>query len=218
MTSVPSAAASPASGAAGASAGLSGLNQADFIRLLTAQLQNQDPTSPTKPQDLANEFAQLSTVSGINALKQEVTKIGAGAGAAQIGQAAILIGKTVAIAGNPLAVANANGQVIGGFSLAAPASSATLTITDPQNGTVVNTQKLTNLPSGMNDFTWTGAAANHVYSYSVSASSGSSSVATTTYTNTQVRNIDLTGGTPTLSLAGAAQPADLTQIVSILGG
>ncbi|GHD98124.1 hypothetical protein U879_11750 [Defluviimonas sp. 20V17] len=218
MTSVPSTAASPGTASAGASAGLSGLNQADFIRLLTAQLQHQDPTSPTKPQDLANEFAQLSTVSGINALTQEVSKIGAGAGAAEIGQAANLIGKTVAIAGNPLAVANANGRVIAGFSLAGPASSATVTITDPQSGKVVYSQQLSNLPSGMNDFSWTGGAAGHVYSYKVSASSGSSNVAATTYTNTQVRNIDLTGGTPTLSLAGAAQPADLTQIVSILGG
>lgn len=200
------------------SAGLSGLNQADFIKLLTAQLQNQDPTAPTKPQDLANEFAELSTVSGINALNQKVSTIGAGAGAAEIGQAATLIGKTVAVTGSPLAVADPNGLVTGGFSLAAPASTGTVSIVDPQSGAVVKTIAMRDLPAGMNSFAWTGGTSGHVYSYSVSASSGTSSVAATTYTNATVRAIDLTGGTPTLSLAGAAQPVDLSQIVSILGG
>ena len=218
MTSVTPAAATSGSAAASGSAGLSGLNQADFIRLLTAQLQNQDPTSPTKPQDLANEFAELSTVSGINSLNQEVSTIGAGAGAAEIGQAANLIGKTVAISGNPLAVANSDGTVTGGFSLASPANSATVSILDPQSGKVIHTIQLANLPSGMSDFSWTGGTAGDAYSYQVTAAAGGSSVAATTYTNSQVRNIDLTGGTPTLSLAGAAQPVALSQIVSILGG
>lgn len=200
------------------SAGLSGLNQADFIKLLTAQLRNQDPTAPTKPQDLANEFAELSTVSGINALNQEVSTIGAGAGAAEIGQAATLIGKTVAVTGSPLAVADQNGLVTGGFSLAGTASTGTVSIMDPQSGTVVKTIALSDLPAGMNSFSWAGATAGHAYTYAVTAHAGTSSVAATTYTNARVRSIDLTGGTPTLSLAGAAQPVDLSQIVSILGG
>lgn len=218
MTAAPVTATTAAPAAGSASAGLSGLNQADFIKLLTAQLQNQDPTSPTKPQDLANEFAQLSTVSGINALNQQVSTIGAGAGAAEIGQAANLIGKTVAVAGSPLAVADSNGAVSGGFSLATTATAGTVSITDPRTGKVVHTISLHDLPAGMNSFSWTGGSAGHVYSYAVNATSGSTSVATTTYTNAPVRNIDLTGGTPTLSLAGASQPVNLSQIVSILGG
>jgi len=207
-----------AAGSVSASSGLSSLNQADFIKLLTAQLQNQDPTSPTKPQDLANEFAQLSTVSGINSLNQQVQSISAGAGAGEIGQAANLIGKTVAVSGDPAIVADSNGTLSGGFSLSSQAASATVSITDPASGKVVHTITMANLPSGMNDFAWSGGTAGHTYTYAVSATSGARSVASTTYLNARVSNVNLTGGTPTLTLAGASQPVDLSQIVSIFGG
>jgi len=202
----------------GGSAGLNGLTQADFIKLLTAQLQNQDPTSPTKPQDLANEFAQLSTVSGINSLDQKVAQIQAGAGAAQIGQAATLIGKTVAVDGGSSATADANGNVLGAFSLASGATDAKISIVDPATGNIVHQVSMTGLPSGMNDFSWNGGTPGHVYDYAVSATSGASAVAATTYTSGAVKNVNLSSGTPTLSLAGAVQPVDLSQIASIIGG
>ncbi|MEX1663288.1 flagellar hook capping FlgD N-terminal domain-containing protein [uncultured Thioclava sp.] len=204
------------SGADGA--GLSGLTQADFIKLLTAQMQNQDPTSPTKPQDLANEFAQLSTVSGINALNAKVDSLGAIAGAAELGQASNLIGKTVAVAGGSSAVANADGTVTGGFSLSGPASTVKVQITDPASGKVMHTLTLHDLPAGLSNFSWTGGSAGYAYAYDVAATSGSSEVAATTYHNATVRTVNLSGGAPTLSLAGATQPVDLSQIVSVLGG
>lgn len=202
----------------GGSSGLNGLTQADFIKLLTAQLQNQDPTSPTNPQDLANEFAELSTVSGINSLNQEVTQIGAGAGAAQIGQAATLIGKTVAVDGGSSVAADTSGNVTGAFSLPSSATNANVSIVDPTTGQVVHHIVLTNLSAGINDFSWNGGTAGKSYDYSVSAASGETSVAATTYTNGTVANVNLANGTPTLSLAGAAQPVDMSQIASIIGG
>ena len=219
MTSISAAtASSPASASASDEAGLSSLNQADFIKLLTAQLQNQDPTSPTKPQDLANEFAQLSTVSGINALNSKVDALSANAGAAQLGQASELIGKTVAVAGGASAVADANGRVTGGFSLSSAADTVQVRITDPASGKLVHKLVLHDLPAGLTHFSWTGGSAGYAYGYDVSAASGQSEVAATTYHNATVRTVNLSGGTPTLSLAGTTQPVDLSQIVSVIGG
>lgn len=200
------------------SGGMSSLTQADFIKLITAQLQNQNPTQPTNPQNLESEFASLSTVSGINSLNQEVSQIGAGAGAAQIGQAANLIGKTVAVSGGSSVTAGANGTVVGAFSLASGASGATVSIVDPTTGATVHRISLSTLQAGMNNFSWAGGTAGHAYAYSVQANEGTSPVAATTYTNAAVENVNLTNGTTTLSLAGGSQPVDLSQVTSIIGG
>lgn len=218
VSSLTSAASAGSASASSGGAGLSGLNQADFIKLLTAQLQNQDPTSPTKPQDLANEFAQLSTVSGITTLNDKVSALSTNAGAAELGQAANLIGKTVAVIGGSGVMADAAGHVSGSFSLASFATNVKISISDPVTGKVVHTIQMNALSAGLNDFSWSGAAAGHAYSYSVNASSGSTVVGATTYTNAAVASVNLSDGTPTLSLAGASEPVALSQIVSVFGG
>ena len=41
------------------------LGQSDFLKLMTTQLQNQDPFSPMENGDFIAQMAQLSTVTGI---------------------------------------------------------------------------------------------------------------------------------------------------------
>jgi flagellar basal-body rod modification protein FlgD len=48
--------------------GVGTLNQADFLKILTAQLQNQDPTEPTDNAQFVSQMAQFSTVNGIEQL------------------------------------------------------------------------------------------------------------------------------------------------------
>ena len=200
------------------SGGFNGLTQADFIKLLTAQLQNQNPTSPTNPQDLANEFAELSTVSGINALNQKVTSIQSGAGAAQIGQAATLIGKTVAVSGGNTITADSSGKVTGAFKLSSSATGAVVSVIDPATGKTVHRIDMSNLPSGLNSFQWSGGAPNTSYHFQVSALSGSNPVSATTYSSGAISSVNLTSGTPTLSMTGASGPVDLSQVAGIIGG
>jgi flagellar basal-body rod modification protein FlgD len=45
--------------------GYSGLGQADFLRLLTTQLQTQDPTDPVDNKEMLAQMAQFSSVQGI---------------------------------------------------------------------------------------------------------------------------------------------------------
>jgi flagellar basal-body rod modification protein FlgD len=56
------------------------LTEKDFLSLLTAQLKNQDPTSPVDNAQMAAQLAQFSTVSGItdmnttlNGISQQLT-------------------------------------------------------------------------------------------------------------------------------------------------
>ena len=59
-----SAAAIPAAPPAAAKAPKATLDQGDFLRLLTAQLQNQDPTKPVDNFQYVQQMATFSQVSG----------------------------------------------------------------------------------------------------------------------------------------------------------
>lgn len=68
------------------------LSQGQFLRLLTAQLQNQDPLNPVSSSDFTSQLAQLSTVSGVQQLNgtlQQLLQL------QQLSQGAALVGKTV---------------------------------------------------------------------------------------------------------------------------
>jgi flagellar basal-body rod modification protein FlgD len=88
----PSASTLAAAAASSASGGSQTLTQANFIQLLTAQMQNQDPTNPTSPTDYMAQLAQFSTLQGINQLNQNFTSLIA---MQSLSQSVGLIGKTV---------------------------------------------------------------------------------------------------------------------------
>ena len=209
---------SPSSQSSSASIGsASGLTQADFIKLIVAQMQNQDPTQPMNPQNLATEFSNMATVNGIDTLDSKVSQIQAGAAAAQMAQAAGLVGKTVAVSGDGI-ITNGSGSTTGAFSLSATAASAVISITDPTTGNVVGHVTLSNLPSGLNDFSWSGGAANKAYRYQVAATDAAgNAVQATTYASGVVNAVNLSGSAPTISLSGQTAPIALSKVESIIG-
>jgi flagellar basal-body rod modification protein FlgD len=191
------------------------ISQTDFLKLLTAQLQYQSPTNPADPTQLASEFAAISTVQGINSLNSKVAGITTSTGAAQMAQAASLVGKKVAVTGDVLTT-NANGSAQGAFVLAAPAASTNVTVLN-QNGTLAGTMSLGPLPAGQNQFTWTGGAAGSKYLYDVTATSASSgAVSVTPYTVYTVNGVNLSGSTPTLNVAGSASTVPVSSIQTVL--
>jgi flagellar basal-body rod modification protein FlgD len=62
-----------------------GMGQDQFLKLLVAQMTNQDPLSPMDQEQMLAQLAQFSTVEGINSMKDTQTRI----------QASGLLGKTV---------------------------------------------------------------------------------------------------------------------------
>ncbi|WP_298284681.1 flagellar hook assembly protein FlgD [Acidocella sp.] len=191
------------------------ISQTDFLKLLTAQLQYQSPTNPADPTQLASEFAAISTVQGINSLNSKVAAISTSTGAAQMAQAASLVGKKVAVTGDVLTT-NAAGSAQGAFVLAAPASSTTVTVLN-QNGSLAGTLSLGALPAGQNQFTWTGGTAGSKYLYDVTANSASSgAVSVTPYSVYTVNGVNLSGSAPTLNVAGTASTVPVSSIQTVL--
>jgi len=70
VTSTPSAygaaAANAAAPAKGTGRGFDTLGQADFLKLLTVQLQQQDPFEPVDNKEMLAQMAQFSSLGGIN--------------------------------------------------------------------------------------------------------------------------------------------------------
>ena len=75
------------------------LGQADFISLLVAQMNNQDPTKPLDPSQFMNQLAQFSTVNGIQELKASFDSLAGRLSSEQSLQAASLVGRNVLVPG-----------------------------------------------------------------------------------------------------------------------
>jgi flagellar basal-body rod modification protein FlgD len=198
------------------SGGVSSLTQADFLQLLTAQLKYQTPANPADPTQLAQEFAAISTVDGINQLNSSLSAIQSSSTASQIGQAASLVGKQVAVSGDTL-TPNASGKAEGAFDLANSAQNVSISILNP-NGTSAGTVDLGALSPGQQSFSWGSGTAGTQYTYQVNAvNSSGAAVTATPYTVYTVEGVNVSGTTPTLNVAGAAAALPVSDIQTVLG-
>jgi len=75
-----------------ATGALSGIGSDQFLQLLVAQLQNQDPLDPVSDKDFINQLATLNTVQGLSDLNASFSEMLA---LQQLTQGADLIGKTI---------------------------------------------------------------------------------------------------------------------------
>ena len=75
VSSIASGSAAPISQGSNEKSGWASLNQGDFIRLLTVQLQNQDPSEPVDNKEMLAQMAQFSSLSGINDVNSTLQSI-----------------------------------------------------------------------------------------------------------------------------------------------
>ena len=91
-----------------------------FLKLLVAQIQNQDPLNPLDNAQVTTQMAQINTVNGIEKLNRTVAALGTQFASLQVMQGASLVGRDVTVPGDRLTVDD-DGAGSGGFELAAPA-------------------------------------------------------------------------------------------------
>ncbi len=157
-----------------------------FLKLLTTQLQNQDPTNPLDNAQMTSQLAQISTVDGITQLNTTLQGLVSNANASQSLQAAALVGQSVMVPGNGLSLPQAGVATgaIGGITLSGPADTVTATISDA-SGATVRTLQLGAMPAGNSAFSWDGNTANGspaaagAYTVSFSATQGGAAVTAT---------------------------------------
>jgi len=132
------------------------LGQEDFLTLMTAQLQNQDPFAPMENGEFLAQMAQFSTVSGLDKVNETLGAISGQIGGNRIATASSLLGQQVLVPGT-VARPDATGVVQGVADLPEATSAVTVTYTDAETGTVLHRQDMGAQPAGLMGFDWRDA-------------------------------------------------------------
>jgi flagellar basal-body rod modification protein FlgD len=146
-----------------------------FLKLLIAQMQNQDPMNPLDNAQVTSQMAQINTVSGIEKLNSTVSGLNSQLVQLQALQGATLVGRDVTVVGNRLSVADGVG--VGGFDLNSAADQVKVEILNAA-GIVTGSLELGALSRGRHAFEWPAGSAldGDGYRFRVSATAGSGSV------------------------------------------
>lgn len=137
------------------------LGQQDFLRLLSAQLQNQDPLKPLDNAEFLSQMAQFSTVSGIDRMNATLDAMAGGQRGTGIAMAAELLGRQVLVPGS-VTRPDAAGAVHGAVTLDAPAEALVVTWSDAATGEILHSQTLGPQAAGTVEFGWTDVPADMV--------------------------------------------------------
>ena len=196
------------------------LGENDFLKLLTAQMQAQDPLNPMDSANFAAQLAQFSSVEQLTNINTKLTNLAASQASLQNTMASDLIGKKVTVAGN---TATLNGQAVMPYTLPSDASSVAVSVYDA-NGTLVRTAVLGQKAAGNNSYTWDGKdqSGNTLpagqYGFAISAADGSGqAIAATTLTSGTVTGISFNNNVTSLTLDNMMQ-VQLGDVHEISGG
>ena len=170
-----------------------------FLKLLVAQMQNQDPLSPMDNAQVTSQMAQINTVTGIEKLNSTVQGLSGQFVQMQALQGAGLVGHDVIVPGNKMSISEGVGQ--GGFELNSAADNVKVEVLGP-GGHVLDTMNLGPTPAGMHSFDW--AAGNHAtatgVTFRVTATSGGVKLDSTTLMRDRVNAVNTSGDTLSLEL------------------
>ncbi|MFW5816010.1 MAG: flagellar hook assembly protein FlgD [Wenzhouxiangella sp.] len=147
------------------------LGQEEFLSLMIAQLQNQDPFKPMENGDFLGQMAQFSTVSGIGELKESFEATAQSLQGGQALQAASLVDRSALVESEQVAFDGEN-PVRGAFEVPEGALEAQVDIRDG-TGSLIRRVPAVIGADGRASFAWDGFDDDGVErapgSYSVSA-------------------------------------------------
>jgi len=200
----------------------SGLDENAFLKLLVAQMKNQDPLQPMDNTDFVAQLAQFSNLEQVMGINSRLDTLAAQGRGLQNTQVSDLVGKTVTLDGSSVSLDGSGSAASFGFSLGSAASDTTITVTD-STGTVVRTMDGGARPAGITQMAWDGkndaGTMQPAGSYTVTVSAQNAAGAPIPVTQNGsgvVQSITFNGGTPDLQLDNglSAPVSDLLGIQS----
>lgn len=182
----------------------------DFLKLMTTQLTNQDPTKPLDSSQFLGQIAQFSTVSGIQDLQKSFSSLSSSLSSSQSLQAAGLVGHGV-LYPSKTGYLEASGGLSGGVDV--PASGQVVVEITAPGGQVLRRIDLGTRAAGTTYFNWDGKDASGTAmtpgSYGIRASviqNGATQAADTLAAGV-VNSVSLGSGGLNLNLAGLGSVA-----------
>lgn len=172
-----------------------------FLKLLVAQMKNQDPLSPMDNAQVTSQMAQINTVSGIEKVNESIQSMSSQFLQMQALQGASLVGRGVLRSGNSLSLEDGKAQAA--FDLAGAADSVKVEVLNGA-GRVIDTIDMGAETTGRHAFEWTAPQAYadaEGLRFRVTATSGTKAVTATTLMRDEVDSVSSSGGTLMLQLA-----------------
>jgi len=205
-------------GSASASATTSAKNAAEtqdrFLKLLVAQMNNQDPLNPMDNAQVTSQMAQIQQVTSLSTLDTSIKTLGLQFGQMQALQSISLVGREVSVPGNKMQVVN--GVAEASYELDGAAKNVKLEVLSPA-GTVLETRELGAQGSGRQTFSWTAgtlAAEGTELKYRITATNGTTAVTSTTYSHDTVDAVYSEGGALKLNLTRLG-PVDYASVSAV---
>lgn len=202
MTTVNSTtAAANGAGAAGSSRNTSAMGKDDFLKMLVAQLKNQNPLNPMDGTDFAAQLAQFSTVEQVMNMAFEMAAMSDSISAMNNVQMSNLIGNEVVARSNTI---NVDGPVSSlSYELEGATQKGTVKIYN-SSGILVKTIDLGGQSAGLNTLSWDSSGLEKgVYTFSVSATDKNGTAVKTAGTVTgTITGISYKDGSPYITVNG----------------
>jgi flagellar basal-body rod modification protein FlgD len=132
--------------------------QQNFMRLLLAQISNQNPLNPSDPAEMTAQLSQLNTVSSLETLNSNMRSMLSQVSAQAFMGAASLIGREVLIPSNTMVLEHGAPSSFG-LRLLNDTPQVVIGIAS-EDGTIVDEIALGGLAQGMHAFSWDGKDLN----------------------------------------------------------
>jgi flagellar basal-body rod modification protein FlgD len=145
------------------------LTKDDFLKMLLAQLKNQDPLKPVDGTDFTAQLAQFTSLEQLTNMSTQLQNMSLAQSANTDAQSIDLIGKEVtADSGNNISVNGASTNL--SYNLDGDATQVAISIYD-ENGSLVDVLDCANQAKGTNNVTWnTANVTKGNYTFQVAAS------------------------------------------------
>ncbi|MBQ69216.1 hypothetical protein CL689_04050 [Candidatus Saccharibacteria bacterium] len=208
------------SGSAAAAQGALGNDAKDiedrFLKLLVAQLKNQDPLEPMDNAQVTSQMAQLNTVTGVQNLNKSMQELLGSFESSELLRATSLIGGTVVVDGNRVGVVEGQ-STFAGFQVESPVNNARFEVVDALGKTVYE-QELGGRSRGNHEVSWDGRdssgdqVAPGVYQFRVTTENGGARTPLRTFETRQVFGVNTEGDGITLNIGGG-ESVDISEVV-----
>jgi len=189
-----------------------------FLKLLVAQMKNQDPLNPLDNAQVTSQLAQISTVNGIEQLNRTLGSLRGDVAGLSGMETIALAGRSVLVTGELLSLAG--GTASGGFELGQAADRIDMTIVDA-SGLTVHQASLGGAQAGLHTYTWDGRtdsgapATDGSYQVKLRAYAGDKEIAITALSAARVDGVNRGDGVQTLNLGklGTRTLADVRRVM-----
>lgn len=196
------------------------LGQQEFLALMVAQIQNQNPLQPMESGDFIGQIAQFSTVEGIAGLERSFATLASTLQSSQALQASTMVGRSVLVNGREVQLAT-DAPVRGALELPGASSEVVVNIHDAA-GQLVKRLVLGAQPAGTVPFTWNGlddsgaALAAGTYRLEARAVMDGKEVSIGTWVPDKVESVSLRSGSPPQLNLARAGPVSLDAIRQVM--